>query len=139
MRVVVDTNQLLRMAAAGKRSPLFIAWEEHKFNLVISTELLAELEEVIARPKTQRFLPFGRGQRFIDLIRRRALFIIPATDTPRCRDPKDDIVIATAVAAQAEFIVTADRDLLDDNGLRQNLAEYNIRVVWPIEFLALLR
>jgi predicted nucleic acid-binding protein len=48
-------------------------------------------------------------------------------------------VIATAVAAQAEFIVTADQDLLDDNMLRQNLAEYNLRVLWPIEFLALFQ
>lgn len=139
MRVVIDTNQLLRMAAAGERSPLFIAWEVHQFDLVISTEMLTELEEVIARPKTQRFLPFGRGQRFIGLIHKRALFIIPATNTPHCRDPKDDIVIATAVAAQAEFIVTADRDLLDDETLRQSLAEHNIQVMWPIEFLALLR
>jgi hypothetical protein len=127
------------MAAAGDRSPLFVAWDEHKFNLVISTEMLTELEEVIARPKTQRFLTFGRGQRFVDLIRQRALFTIPATDAPHCRDPKDDIVIATAVAAQAEFIVTADRDLLEDEILRQNLAQHNIHIVWPLEFLTELR
>jgi putative PIN family toxin of toxin-antitoxin system len=138
MRVVVDTNQLLRMAAAENRSPLFSAWAAHKFNLVISTELLTELEEVIARTKTQQFLPFGRGQRFVELIRQRAIFIIPAANAPRCRDPKDDVVIATAVAARAEFIVTADRDLLDDDILQQALTEQNIRVVWPIDFLAFL-
>lgn len=139
MRVVIDTNQLLRMAAAENRSPLFIAWREHKFDLVISSEMLIELEEVIARPKTQRFLRFGRGRRFVELIHRRALFIMPASDAPHCCDPKDNVVIATAVAAQAMFIVTADRDLLDDNILRQNLAEHNLRVLWPVEFLALFQ
>ncbi len=114
MRVVIDTNQLLRMAAAENRSPLFIVWSEHKFDLVISSGLLVELEEVIARPRTQQFLPFGRGQRFVNLIRQRALFVLPAADVPHCRDPKDDIVIATAIAAQAEVIVTADRDLVMD-------------------------
>jgi len=139
MRVVIDTNQLLRMAAAENRSPLFIAWREHKFDLVISSEMLIELEEVIARPKIQRFLPFGRGRRFVDLIRQRALFTVPAIDAPHCRNPKDNVVIATAVAAQAEFIVTADQDLLDDSTLQQNLAKYNLRVLWSVEFLGLLQ
>ena len=139
MRVVVDTNQLLRMAAAENRSPLFVAWSEHKFDLVISPELLTELEEVMARPKTQQFLPFGRGRRFVDLIRQRALFTIPATNAPRCRDPKDDIVIAAAVAAQAKFIITSDRDLLDDDLLQQTLAKDSIRIIWPIEFVTLIK
>ncbi|MFN8454751.1 MAG: putative toxin-antitoxin system toxin component, PIN family [Anaerolineae bacterium] len=123
---MVATNQLLRMAAAAERSPLFIAWQAHKFNLVISTELLAELEAVIARPNTQRFLPFGRGQRSVARVRQRALFVVPASNAPHCRDPKDDVVIATAVAAQAEFIITADRDLRDDDNLRQILTQNNI-------------
>ena len=39
------------------------------------------------------------------------------TDFPHCRDPKDDMIIATAIAARADFIVTTDRDLLDDANL----------------------
>lgn len=62
MRVVIDTNQLIRMAAAGDRSPLLIAWRERRFELVMSAETLADLETVLARPKTQRFVPAGRGR-----------------------------------------------------------------------------
>ena len=58
---------------------------------------------------------------------------------PHCRDPKDDMIIATAIAAHANFIVTTDRDLLDDVDLCARLRdEWNLRVVEPAEFLAAL-
>ncbi len=135
MQVVIDTNQLLRMAAAGKQSPLLQSWRQRAFYLVISPQLLAELEEVMARPKTQRFLRFGRAKRFLNLLRERAIFVTPAANVPTCRDPKDDVVIATAVAAKASFIVTADRDLLDDEALQAALVAYNLQIVYPFEFL----
>lgn len=34
-------------------------------------------------------------------------------EEPACRDPDDDWVLATAVAGEAEVIVTGDADLLD--------------------------
>jgi putative PIN family toxin of toxin-antitoxin system len=139
MRVVVDTNLLVRMAAAGNLSPLFKAWQQRAFYLVMSVQLLAELQNVIVRPKIQRFLRPGRAKRFLDLIHERAIFVTPATYTPiTCRDPKDDMIIATAIAARASFIVTSDKDLLDDENLQRALADYNLRVVYPLEFLKLI-
>ena len=37
--------------------------------------------------------------------------LLPEID-PICRDPNDDHVIATALAINADFIVTGDKDLL---------------------------
>lgn len=49
------------------------------------------------------------------------------------RDPKDDKIISCALAAQADYIVSRDLDLLD-------LVEYQgIRIVSPEEFILLIR
>lgn len=37
------------------------------------------------------------------------------TNTPRCRDPKDQMFIDLAVAGQADFLITKDDDLLSMN------------------------
>ncbi len=138
MRAVVDTNLLLKMAAGEKRSSLFAAWREKKFTLVISREILNEFELVMVRPQARRFLPPLRGQRFVTLLHTLALFIAPAHEFPHCRDPKDDIVVATAVAAQPCYLVTADRDLYDDPDLVTALRDLEVFVVRAGEFLTTL-
>ena len=123
MIAVIDTNHLLRIAAAYHRSPLFSAWMNRRFVLAVSMPILAEFVSVLPRKKTQRLLPFERGQWFVTMLQARAMFVIPAADFPHCRDPKDDMIIATAIAARADFIVTTDRDLLDDAHLIARLRD----------------
>lgn len=138
MRVVVDTNLLLRMAASRQQSPLYRAWRERLFTLVVSSPVVNEFTSVMERPKVRRFLPSGRGQAFVALLRSLALFVDPATDFPPCRDPKDNIVIATAVAASPCLLVTSDRDLYDDADLAAKMDELAIEIVQAGEFLAKL-
>ena len=135
MRVVLDTNQLVRMAAAGEQSPLFEAWQNRLFFLLASPELLAEFEAVMVRPELQRWLRFSRASRLLTLLHERAILVSPVTNAPSCRDPKDDMIIATALGGRADFVVTSDRDLLDDDALRQSLATYRLRIISPLEFL----
>ena len=50
---------------------------------------------------------------FLDLYRRHATWVEPQRlEKAACRDPDDDWVLATAIAGQAEAIVTGDGDLL---------------------------
>jgi predicted nucleic acid-binding protein len=55
------------------------------------------------------------------------------------RDKDDAPVVAAAVAAHAEAIVTGDRDLLDDADLRAWLSDRSIAVMTPAEMLGRLR
>ena len=49
-------------------------------------------------------------------------------DQPVCRDPEDDQILGTAIAAQAQCIVTGDKDLLV-------LQQYEgIQIVSPNDF-----
>ena len=135
---VIDTNHLLIMASGGNQSPIQRAWRERKFDLAVSTALLTEFESVLSYNRVQRFLTLSQGKRFIDLVNQRAIIVEPVQNPPPCRDPKDEIVIATAIAAQAQYIVTADKDLIEDEHLTSALAEYNLQAVYPFDFLKLL-
>ncbi len=73
MIAVIDTNHLLRIAAAYQRSPLFAAWMNRRFTLVVSTPIMVEIASVITRKKTQRFLPEDRGYWLIETLQSRCL------------------------------------------------------------------
>jgi putative PIN family toxin of toxin-antitoxin system len=89
----------------------------------------------MVRPRIHRFLAPLLAQRFLSLLHHYAVMTTPTANTPAGRDPKDDMVIATALGGQADFIVTSDRDLLDDDSLKQTLAPYHLHIISPAEFL----
>jgi putative PIN family toxin of toxin-antitoxin system len=71
----------------------------------------------------------------LDLLRTLAR-TLPTVDVEvEVRDPKDAPVIAAAVAGRADVIVTGDRDLLDDAGLRTWLTDRGIEVLTPAELV----
>jgi predicted nucleic acid-binding protein len=57
---------------------------------------------------------------------------------PTSRDPRDDVFIALAVAANAEYLVTRDDDLKGDAGVRAALGEAGVQLVTVREFVAIL-
>lgn len=58
----------------------------------------------------------------------------PATIPPRCRDPKDHPVLATAIDGRADAIVSGDADLRNDQGLRAEMASYGVKL-WGVDTL----
>jgi uncharacterized protein len=48
--------------------------------------------------------------------------------SPTCRDPDDDMILATGLSARADCIITGDNDLLD---LKQH---EGIPIIKPAEF-----
>lgn len=58
-----------------------------------------------------------------------ALFIEPELRISVCRDPKDNKFLELAVAANADCIVTGDKDLLVLNPFR------GIKIISPADFL----
>lgn len=51
---------------------------------------------------------------------------------PRCRDPRDQPVLATAIDGLADAIVTGDADLRADDELRATMAGYGVEI-WGID------
>ncbi len=119
MRAIIDTNVLVS-GFLWHNAPHALL--EHVRNgaltLVISPALLTELADVIGRPKFDTIFVRSNTSRSrtLDELRRLAEVIEPPPlPQPVCRDPDDDAVLACALAAQADLIVSGDRDLLDLN------------------------
>ena len=84
-------------------------------SLVSSPALLAELADVIGRAKFDAILTRTTTSRERSLAEVRRLAEViepPPLPQPVCRDPDDDEVLALAIAAKVEIIVSGDGDLL---------------------------
>ena len=83
--------------------------------LISSPALLAELGDVIRRPKFQTILSRSHTdpERMLSGLRQLAEIVDPPPlPAPVSRDPDDDAVLALAVASRADLIVSGDADLL---------------------------
>jgi putative PIN family toxin of toxin-antitoxin system len=116
MRIVIDTNTAISgLLWPGPPRRLIEFTQTPQLTLCTSLALLGELAEVIGRPKfSRRVLAAGvSATALVQDYSRRAEVVEPAMlARPVCRDPDDDVVLATALAAKADFIVSGDHDLL---------------------------
>lgn len=131
MRAVLDPNVLISALLSRSGSPARVlrAWLDGAFELVVSVQLIGELERVLAYPKIRaRVEPQDAGE-LVDLLRRSAQMADDPENPPGIRspDPGDDYLIALAETAQA-IIVSGDGHLL---GLAGRLPVFS-----PAEFLA---
>jgi uncharacterized protein len=83
--------------------------------VISSPSLLAELAEVINRPKFQAILDRSNTdpeEMLADLQRLVEIIDPPPLPAPVSRDPSDDAVLALAAAAGVDLIISGDADLL---------------------------
>ncbi|MCZ7574868.1 MAG: putative toxin-antitoxin system toxin component, PIN family [Ardenticatenaceae bacterium] len=139
-RAVVDTNLLVRGLLKGPVTiPLMQAWKEQCFQLVTSEVLLAELFEVLARPKFERYFTLEDVRELGELIYELAEVVEPTVHARLCRDPKDDIFLDVAIAGSVAYLVTGDDDLKDDQTLKAKMRDqYGVQIMGVPEFLAVL-
>lgn len=116
MRAVIDTNVLISgLLWHGAPHTLLERVRSGALVLVSSPALLAELADVFGRSKFDVILARTNTsrERTLDEVYRLAEVVEPPPlPEPVCRDPDDDEVLALAVAARAELIVSGDPDLL---------------------------
>ena len=116
MRIVIDTNVLLSgLLWHGAPHTLFNQARDGTVDLMMSQILMDELAEVITRQKFAAILQrtSRTPERILLELRTFAEMVAaPPLLQPVCRDPDDDAVLACALAAQADLIVSGDDDLL---------------------------
>jgi hypothetical protein len=111
----LDTNVAVSaLLWKGKPSELFGRGLGKEVIFFSSPPLLAELADVLSRPKFKRRLAAAKlsVEDILRLYSKSVLSVRPHSVPCIAPDPDDDVVIGTALAAHAELIVTGDRGLL---------------------------
>lgn len=134
MRAVVDANVFVSALLVDLGPPWAVvdSWRRGEFEMITTTELLAELRDVFARPSILSRLiepPDETLQHIVDVA-------VQARSGPRLDvirdDPSDNRLLEAAIAGGADFIVSGDRHLL-------SLESYaGVAIVTPARFLAIL-
>ena len=115
MRLVLDTNVVASaLLWNGPPRQLLRTGRGGEVTFFSSAPLLAELTDILSRPKFDRKIAASllSVDQLVDLYAELVALVRP-TPVPRLApDPDDDVVIGTALAAKADFVVTGDRALL---------------------------
>ena len=91
---------------------------------------MAELLDVLTRPRLARFINPELRDDVLSLLDTYGVFVVPTQRVTDCRDPKDDKYLELALAAGADTIVSSDQDLLVLHPWR------GMHILRPAEYLA---
>ncbi len=114
LRVVLDTNVLVSGLAYPGSVPgrIVTAWRQGGLDVVLSRYILDEMVRVLPRLPRIRLTP-AEIRDLADSFMFLADVVEPeGVPDAKLRDPADQPVLLTLVAAKADYLVTGDKDLL---------------------------
>ena len=88
---------------------LYQLWRKRRFTLITSESQLDEFRRVTRYRKLQRFLKAHEAGTLVRGVRARAVVVSELPEIDLVDDPGDNLVLATAVAGEADYLVTGDR------------------------------
>ena len=128
IRIIIDTNLWISFLTGRKLSSLLDLLSYPEFQLVISTELIEEIHDVVSRPKLAKYYTSENVNMLMKYMKDFSLSFELGNIPSRCRDPKDDYLLELALVSDADFLVTGDKDLLEVKKIG------NCQIVTAMEF-----
>jgi putative PIN family toxin of toxin-antitoxin system len=132
-RYVFDNNAVVSAVLFEQSVPgrAFYAALDHG-EVLVSQATFAELSEVLARRKFDRYVSREEREQLLVMFLRDATLVEITEAVRECRDPKDDKFLELAVSGSARCPVTGDQDLLALHPFR------GVPILTPAQFLELL-
>ena len=130
VRAVLDTNVTVSAALLPRSTPRR-AFDQvlGQGTLLISVATLAELNEVLCRPRFDRYLREEERLEFLATVVRESELVEETAAVSVCRDPKDDKFLELALSGAATHIISGDDDLLSLHPFR------GIAILSPHDFV----
>ena len=139
---VIDTNIWVSslLNPFGFPAKLRKSFEGGVFLAVISEPMLAELADVLSRPriKGKYGITDADIEELLILIEERSEHVMLSDGVNICRDKDDNLVIETAIKGKAGYLVTRDDDIKFDEKVSSFLSQHNVSVVSIAKFLSLI-
>ena len=112
MRIVLDTNILVSALITRGTPPdlLYRAWLRDEVELVTSAAQIQEVADVLGRPRMRKFVDPDEAAQMIAAIHRRATVLGGVPVARRSPDPKDDAILAAAIAGGVALVVSGDKN-----------------------------
>ena len=112
MKAVFDTNVLIAaFLTEGICSGLLIRARKQAFNLVLCDDIIREFEGILIKKFKLTSTDISEISAIVSEAASEILHNLGPIPNI-CRDPNDDMIIACAIDAAADYIVTGDEDLL---------------------------
>lgn len=134
MKVVFDANVLVSflLTAGATISKILKSWQRKEFTLLLTREILLEIEEVLARFVAGKLISPKAAQALVCRLKKEGRIITSFSQIEVSPDKKDNRYLACAKDGEAKYLVTGDkRHLL-------SLKKFNgFKIVSPREFLSI--
>jgi putative PIN family toxin of toxin-antitoxin system len=113
MRAVLDANVLVSGLLSRKGPPgqILDAWLDGQFHICLSLKVLEELKRVLQYPRIQQRLRTGQADTLLNSLLSTAEWTEETLQLDvLTRDPSDNIYLACAVEAGADYLVTGNSE-----------------------------
>jgi putative PIN family toxin of toxin-antitoxin system len=128
MKAVFDTNVLLAaFITEGICSKILVRGRKRQFHLILCPVILREFERVLIKKFS---ITRNEARSILQIVSEAMHSVVSPSQSVQgiCRDPDDDAILACALEAGVDYLVTGDVDLLELKIFK------GIRIVTPREF-----
>lgn len=136
--ILLDTNVVVRaLTSANARSAsarIWQLWLQRRIQLAVSPEVILEYQEVLLRLGVTN----DHVQKLVERLAERPTVtrVHLGKRWHVARDPEDDFVLSAADSAQADYLVTLDKDLLELDWETRRRLKFDI--LNPAQFLEMI-
>lgn len=133
LTIIIDANIWISYLLGGKSFEYLkrILLDKH-ITILMSDELKDEILEVINRKKFDKLITNQQKEDFQYIISYRTIYVKVISKVTKCRDIKDNFLLALCKDGKADYLLSGDKDITD-------LVKYdNSQLVTLKKFLNLL-